>query len=441
MATIVLGLGRTGLAVVRFLLGKGLEVIAADTREKPPNLKIFKEKFPQVPLHLGELPQAQMLQADAICVPPGLSLDSPIFAKLKAAGVPICGDIELFARYKSLPALGITGANGKSTVTSLVGAMAKRAELDYLVGGNIGVPALDLLALESSANGYVLELSSFQLETTDSLELEVAAILNITRDHLDRHGTFESYVAAKQKIYKHAKVAVYNRQDSNTFPQTKVARHVTFGLDAPEEGHFGLREKEGQTWLSFGEQTLLPTAKIRLFGEHNVLNCLSALCIGYANGFPMAAMLEELQQFEDLKHRCQIVREFNQVVWINDTKGTNVGAAQAALASVAKTTKGKIILLAGGKAKDKDFSELLPLIKAHVRQVLLFGADAQTLYDAFHDSAPCLDCKDLKSAILQAAKVCQPGDTVLLSPACTSLDTFANFEERGEVFIQAVNNL
>ncbi len=441
MTYVVLGLGRTGLACVRFLKKKGLDVIVADTREKPPNLKIFQQKFPDVVLYTGSLPEALMLQAKAVIVPPGLSLELPIFNQLKEKGIPLWGDIELFAQEISQPVVGITGANGKSTVTSLVGAMAKRDNMHTLIGGNIGVPALDLLAAQKSAQLFVLELSSFQLETTLSLKLKVAAILNISPDHLDRHGSFESYVKAKQSIYNHAQIAVYNRHDANTVPRVEVAKHITFGFDEPNEGHFGLRSQSDKSWLAFGDELLMPVEDIKLFGKHNVLNALSALCIGYACGIRSDSMLNELKVFEDLKHRCQVIRELDQVVWINDTKGTNVGAARAAIESVAQKTKGKIILIAGGKAKDSDFSQLNALVEAHVRYVLLFGEDGPLVGKALSRSAPCEDCGDLKSAIKRASQLCQPGDTVLLSPACTSLDAFANFEERGEVFIQAVSEL
>lgn len=441
MAYVVIGLGRTGLASVRFLKNHGHAVIVADTREKPPNLKIFEQKFPKVELHVGALPADKMLVADAIIAPPGLERTHPVFESARLKNIPIWGDIELFSQHNHAPVIGITGANGKSTVTSLVGAMFKRAQVSALVGGNIGVPALDLLESKQQPEYFVLELSSFQLEITYSLKLKVAAFLNISRDHLDRHGSMDNYIQIKQGIFKHAQTAVFNRHDKHTTPQYPVANHITFGLDEPEPGHFGIRSHQGEPWLAYGDECLLPTASIKLFGQHNVLNALSALAIGHAVGLDRTAMLAELEAFTDLRHRCQVISEKDGVTWINDTKGTNVGATKAALESVAKMIPGKIILIAGGKAKDTDFSELEDLVSAHVKTILLIGKDGPVVGKALSNCAECVECGEMANAVKLAKQIAQAGDAVLLSPACTSLDAYANFEERGDAFIELVSEL
>ncbi|HET9843409.1 MAG TPA: UDP-N-acetylmuramoyl-L-alanine--D-glutamate ligase [Gammaproteobacteria bacterium] len=441
MAYVVLGLGRTGLAVVRYLKKRQFPIIVADTRMQPPNLKIFQQKFPEVVLHVGALPIEAMLNAQAVIAPPGLALTHPIFETLKEKNVPVWGDIELFAQQAQAPAIAITGANGKSTVTSLVGAMAKSSNLDSLVGGNIGVPALDLLESQTHPQCYVLELSSFQLETTYSLKPQVACILNITRDHLDRHGSLDAYVKAKQRIYHGAQWAIYNRHDVLTKPTFDVPHSITFGLDEPKTGHFGIRTHNGLRWVAYGSELWLPVNKILLFGRHNVLNALSALSIGTAFGFSKESMLKELQTFKDLKHRCQFIKKLHEVTWINDSKGTNVGATVAAIESVGEHIHGKIVLIAGGKAKDTDFSDLKPWVSKYVKQVLLIGQDGHLVGDALKDCAPCLEAGTMNAAVSLASNLAKPGDAVLLSPACTSLDVYANFEERGDAFVQAVQEV
>lgn len=440
MSYVVLGLGRTGLASVRFLKEKGEKVVVADTRKAPPNLKIFQQRFPEIDLFVGELPKEHLLAAKAVISPPGLARFDPVFEELAHRNIPIWGDIELFAQYAQAPILGITGANGKSTVTSIVGAMAKTNGVTGHVGGNIGVPALDLLCLKQP-DLYILELSSFQLETTYSLKPSVAGILNITPDHLDRHGSFEHYVAAKHRIYQEAQQGVYNRHDENSHPKSFHGKTITFGLDSPKEGHFGLIEHQGNTWLALGTKRCLPVSELKLFGQHNVLNALAALSFGHACGFEQEAMNQALVQFTDLKHRCQVVKEINHVLWINDSKGTNVGATEAALRSVAHSIEGDIVLIAGGKAKDKDFSKLLPIIKQRVSKVCLIGVDAPLLEQAFSPFVTCETFDSLEEAVQNAASVAKPKDAVLLSPACTSLDVYSSFEERGEDFLQAVHQL
>ncbi len=443
MSYVVLGLGRTGLSSIRYLLAQGATVKVADNREKPPNLKIFQEKYPQVECHLGEFPLSILEGAKAVLVSPGLARTDPIFEAIEKAKVPVWGDIELFAQNNDLPVVGITGSNGKSTVTTLVGEMAKKAGVKSYVGGNIGVPALDLLTV-SKPQAFVLELSSFQLELTHSLRPKVAAILNLSADHLDRHGSMEAYIEAKHRIYHGASVGVYNRQDPNTKPKQALEQTMTFGLDEPQEGEFGLREVQGERLLCYGSQVLMGETQMSLFGEHNVLNALSALAIGHAMGLAFEPMIETLKTFTDLKHRCQLVKNMNGVLWINDSKGTNVGATVAALKSVSQRIEGQIVLIAGGKAKDFDFSQLQPLVKQSARQVLLIGHDAPSLDKSLRDYAPCEMIKgphQMKSAVERAHALAQSGDAVLLSPACTSLDRFANFEERGEAFLQAIHEL
>jgi UDP-N-acetylmuramoylalanine--D-glutamate ligase len=437
---LVVGLGKSGAATVRYLAGAGAALVLTDSRADPAGLDQLRAAVPQSEIHLGafDAPQPWSQFACAV-VSPGVPLDDPFVAGLRQAGVDILGDIELFARAAGAPVIGITGSNGKSTVTTLVGEMAAAAGLNAGVGGNLGTPALDLLDARNGPQKtlFVLELSSFQLETTHTLKLAAATILNVSPDHLDRHGSVERYTAAKARIYAHAQTAVVNRDDRATHTGTHLARRiVSFGLDAPAEGHYGLLEHDGQQWLACGAERLAPLAALRIKGLHNAANALAALALADAAGIPRRGSLRALTEFKGLPHRCEWVAELGGVTWINDSKGTNVGASLAALQGL----EGPLLWLGGGQGKGQDFTALRGPLRDKARAAIVFGEDAACIERDLGGALPVRRVADLAAAVEQARQLARPGDRVLLSPACASLDQFRNYEERGLRFAAMVRN-
>lgn len=437
---IVVGLGKSGMSLVRFLANRGIAFAVADTRENPPELATLRRDYPQVEVRCGELDVDFLCRADELYVSPGLALASPALQQAAARGVKLSGDIELFARNAKAPIIAISGSNAKSTVTTLVGEMAVAAGKRVAVGGNLGTPALDLL--DDAIELYVMELSSFQLETTDQLNAEVATVLNVSEDHMDRYSGLPAYHLAKHRIFRGARQVVVNRQDalSRPLPMENVPCW-TFGLNVPDFKGFGLREENGEKYLAFEFQTLMPVRELKIRGAHNQSNALAALALGHAAGLPFDAMLASLRTFAGLAHRCQWLRERDGVSWYDDSKATNVGAALAAIEGLGADIDGKLVLVAGGDGKGADFSALRAPVAAHCRAVVLLGRDAERLAQALGDSVPLIRVSSLDEAVQQGAALAQPGDAVLLSPACASLDMFKNFEERGRLFAQAVEGL
>ena len=374
----------------------------------------------------------------------------------EAAGVEILGDIDLFCMAVDAfdaPIVAITGSNAKSTVTTLVGEMAKAAGIDAGVGGNLGTPVLDLLEGGEKAL-YVLELSSFQLETTDKLRAAAATVLNVSPDHMDRYPTISDYHAAKQRVYRGCKVAVYNFDDHLTLPLVPDGTpQVAFRLGRPDLKQFGLLQHEGALWLAKGPQPLLATGEMKLKGSHNHANALAALALGEAVGLPMLAMLQTLRSFGGLEHRCQWIRDLDGVSYYNDSKGTNVGATLAAIEGLgpelANEGGGKIVLIAGGDGKGAEFDALATPMQQWGRAAILIGRDREAIaqalaasVDSSVDSPVDFAREDtLEAAVLRAQKLAQPGDLVLLSPACASFDMFKGFEHRGDCFVAAVEQL
>lgn len=437
---IVVGLGKSGMSLVRFLASRGVAFAVADTRENPPELETLRREYPQVEVRCGELDVEFLCRADELYVSPGLALATPALQQAAARGVKLSGDIELFARNAKAPIIAISGSNAKSTVTTLVGEMAAAAGKRVAVGGNLGTPALDLLS--DDVELYVMELSSFQLETTDQLNAEVATVLNVSEDHMDRYSGLPAYHLAKHRIFRGARQVVVNRQDALSRPLLAEGQPCwTFGLNTPDFKAFGLREDNGEKYLAFEFQNLMPVRELKIRGAHNQSNALAALALGHAVGLPMEAMLSSLRTFAGLAHRCQWVRERNGVNYYDDSKATNVGAALAAIEGLGADIDGKLVLIAGGDGKGADFSALQAPVAAHCRAVVLLGRDAERLAQAFGDSVPLIRVKTLDEAVEQAAAQALPGDAVLLSPACASLDMFKNFEERGRLFAQAVGGL
>lgn len=437
---IVVGLGKSGMSLVRFLAQQGVRFAVVDTRANPPELATLQRDYPEVEVRCGELDVDFLCRASELYVSPGLALATPALREAAARGVKMSGDIDLFTRHAKAPIVAITGSNAKSTVTTLVGEMAAAAGRKVAVGGNIGTPALDLLSDEVEL--YVLELSSFQLETTERLGAEVATCLNISEDHMDRYDGMAQYHLAKHRIFRGARQVVVNRDDALSRPL--IADQVpcwTFGLGKPDFKRFGLIEENGEKQLAFQFEALMPTAELKIRGAHNQSNALAALALGHAVGLPFAAMLDTLRRFAGLPHRCQWVRELRGVGYYDDSKATNVGAALAAIEGLGADIAGKLVLIAGGDGKGADFSALKAPVAKFCRAVVLLGRDAEQIAEALGDAAPLLRVKTLDEAVQRCAELAQSGDAVLLSPACASLDMFKNFEERGRLFAQAAEGL
>lgn len=434
--TVVVGLGRTGMSVVRYLRAQGRAVAVTDTRAAPPALPQLRALAPEVTVSAGGLDQRLLAGADAIVVSPGIAAQGAFFDAARAQGLPVYGDIELFARAARAPVVGITGTNGKSTVTTLVGNMAQRAGRRTRVGGNLGAPALELL--DPGAELYVLELSSYQLDTTESLTLAAAAVLNVSADHLDRYGTLDAYAASKARIFRRCGTAVLNADDHLVSMMGRQAqRRLHFSLQVASSAEYHLHQHGASAWLARGPEQLLALRELKLQGRHNVANALAALALGEALDLPRAAMLAELREFAGLPHRCAWVADLAGVRYIDDSKGTNVGATRAAVAGL----DGPLLLIAGGDGKGQNFAPLAAALRGKVKRAVLIGRDARALGVALAGICEIDYCATLEAAVLMAAGRAQPGDTVLLSPACASLDMFRDYAQRGEVFAAAVHGL
>ena len=436
--TLVVGLGKTGLSVARYLSRQGVPVAIVDSREQPPELVHSRAELPaDVALFLGGFHKDAFERAEQIVLSPGVSMQEPEIAAAVARGVPVIGDIELFAQAARAPVIAVTGSNGKSTVVVLLSAMARRAGLDVRTGGNIGTPALDLIEADEP-DLYVLELSSFQLETLQSLQPQASVVLNISDDHLDRYRDLQDYAAAKQAIYQHAALQVVNLDDPVAAALADAQQPIAgFTASAPAANEYGLLEVAGETWLARGEVRLMPASGVQMAGRHNLVNALAALALGEAAGLPLTAMVETLGEFQGLPHRMQYLTEHNGVRWFNDSKGTNVGATLAAIEGV----DGQVVLIAGGDGKGADFSPLAAALQRKGHGAVLIGKDAPLLEAVLQDAVPVRHADDMLQAVQLAAGMAQPGDCVLLSPACASTDMYRNFEARGEAFMQAVREL
>ncbi|HEC2082659.1 TPA: UDP-N-acetylmuramoyl-L-alanine--D-glutamate ligase [Klebsiella oxytoca] len=428
---VIIGLGMTGLSCVDFFMARGVTPRVMDTRVAPAGL----DKLPEaVERYVGGLNEDWLLTADLIVASPGIALAHPSVSAAADAGVEIVGDIELFCREAQAPVVAITGSNGKSTVTSLVGEMAKAAGMNVGVGGNIGLPALMLLDPEREL--YVLELSSFQLETTSSLRAVAATILNVTEDHMDRYPLgLQQYRAAKLRIYENARACIVNADDALTMPVRGAdERCISFGVDV---GDYHLNRQQGETWLRVKGEKVLNVKEMKISGQHNYSNALAALALADAAGLPRASSLKALTTFTGLAHRFQLVLEHNGVRWINDSKATNVGSTEAALNGL--HLDGTLYLLLGGDGKSADFTPLSRYLTGDNIRLYCFGRDGAQLAALRPDVA--VQTETMEQAMRQIAPQVVPGDMVLLSPACASLDQFKNFEQRGDIFARLAKEL
>jgi UDP-N-acetylmuramoylalanine--D-glutamate ligase len=444
----VVGIGTTGLSVARHLSQLGERFVMLDTRQNPPCLAQLKSEYPDVPVALGDMDVDSLEGADEIILSPGLSRQMPAVQAAIKLDVPVISDIELFARSADAPIIAITGSNGKSTVTTLVGEMCTAAGQKVGVGGNLGTPALELL--DESSQIYVLELSSFQLESVYGLNAEVAVVLNVSPDHMDRYQSLLDYHQAKHRIFGGARQVVVNRADKLSVPLvSEKVKQWSFGLDRPDFGGFGLLEQDGESWLTYQFDRLMPESDLVIKGRHNTSNALAALALGSAVGLPIDIMLQVLREFRGLPHRCQTVIELNGVTYINDSKATNVGATLAAIqgfSGSSSASTNNLILIAGGQAKGQDFSPLAPALAGTVKQLVLLGEDASIINDAVISSASAggvdtVYASNLTEAVELSQRAAVPGDIVLLSPACASFDMFSSFAERGDQFVAAVEGL
>jgi UDP-N-acetylmuramoylalanine--D-glutamate ligase len=400
----------------------------------------FRKEFPEIELGCGSFDANKFSAADELIVSPGIAVSEPAIAAASAKGVRVRGDIDLFSELVRAPVIAITGSNGKSTVTTMVGKMAEQAGVSVAVGGNIGTPALDLL--DPKIKLYVLELSSFQLETTVNLKATSAVILNISEDHMDRYPDRMAYLRAKQRVFFGCRQVIVNDDDPLAQPLIGgTSNHITFGLEGQEPGKFSLTSLDNEPWLCLGYENLMPVSELKIVGRHNISNALAALALGSSVGLRMDAMLDVLRTFEGLPHRCQWVRTVAGVDYVNDSKGTNVGAALTAINSLGSMATGKVVLLAGGLGKAADFSPLTEAMTRYGRVAILYGRDRDRIQAQLTANVTTILVDDLHQAVAEAQLIARSGDVVLLSPACASFDMYPNYEARGDHFIREVNQL
>ena len=438
---VVAGLGISGVAAVNFLHEHGYRVAVTDSRKTPPG----HDQIPSdVQTSFGQLDQELLLQAEEIVISPGLDPQLPEIQAAIALGIAVVSEIQILRRFTDKPIMAITGSNAKSTVTTLIGLMAKDAGVKVAVGGNLGRPALDLT--KDDPELYILELSSFQLETTSNLHAEVAVILNMSEDHLDRHGDMMGYHTAKHRIFQGVKKVVYNRDDSLTRPLVPDATPMqSFGLNAPDMNQYGiLKENDGTMWLARGRERLLKSSEMYIQGTHNIANALACLALGEAIGLPLASMLETLKTFKGLEHRCEFVKEVQGVRYYNDSKGTNIGATLAAidgLGAAIEPQQGKVAIILGGQGKGQDFTALRDALSKYAKLAVLIGEDRAVIEQAIAGTTTLLHAASLQEAVELCQQNTQAHDVVLLSPACASFDMFKGYSERGHQFVECVNTL
>ena len=436
---VIVGLGKTGLSCFRYLSNQGLNVAITDSREEPPELLELRAEFESASVYLGQINEQVLLASDQIILSPGVSLDNKSIKLSIENNIPVFGDIELFCQKAQAPIIAVSGSNGKSTVTTIVAEMTRLAGLKTYVGGNIGIPALDLLS-DSSPDLYVLELSSFQLETTYSLNAHASVVLNVSPDHMDRYSSLKDYANTKKRIYSGQGLMVLNKDEEYIHSIMDSKRDtIYFSLDAPEGENFGLINHNNEVWLSQGNEKIINKNQLKIKGEHNISNALAAMALAGAVNVPTNIMADVLKNFTGLEHRCQLVREIDNVSWYNDSKATNVGACIASITGLCEL--GNIILIAGGDSKGADLSGLNPIVKKYIKRVFLFGIDANKLADVMGSDVDKEFVNNMNEAVKGASKIADPDDIVLLAPACSSLDMYKNYQQRGDAFISAIDAL
>ncbi len=437
--SLVLGLGKTGMSCVRYLADKGENVAVADSTKKPPELQTLKDQYPLTPFYPGEFDATLLSRARRLIISPGISPTHPAIQAALNAGVELSGDIDIFCRNINTPLIAVTGSNGKSTVVSLLADMLRRSGHRVGLGGNIGTPALDLL-LQPEPDYYVLELSSFQLETLRSHRPVAAVVLNVSADHLDRYEDLRDYAKTKENIYAGGGTMIINRDDEIVSDMLRAGRKVmTYSL-VQADADFTVRNCDGENWLMDGQTRLIKQSELKVHGLHNLANILACLALGKAVDLPMPAMLDALRDFTGLPHRCEWVVEHNGVNWFNDSKGTNVGATLAALQGLSNNNR-NIHLIAGGDGKGADFSALTNAMKMSVRSTILIGRSANKIAEIVPDKETVFYATSMSAAVNTALRLALPGDIVLLSPACASFDMFKDYADRGNTFKRCVTEV
>ena len=448
-SVLVLGLGETGLSLARYLSAQGARVRVADSRSEPPGIATLRRELPQTEVHCGPFADELLQGINRIAISPGVPVAEPFVQRAIARGIPVEGDVELLAQQlatndyrRTTKVIAITGANGKTTVTSMVGAMCAAAGLDTQVAGNISPAVLDALrARDQQPQVWVLELSSFQLETAYTLDADASAVLNVTEDHLDRYaGSMNAYAAAKARIFRGGGAQIVNREDGRSAAMLVAGRkHWSFGLNAPlNEKDWGITREDAVTWLVQGKQKILRADELKVSGLHNVANALAALALCRALELPLAPLVQALRDFKGLPHRVEKIAQVAGVTYYDDSKGTNVGATEAALKGLGKLA----VVILGGDGKGQDFSPLRQAVALHARAAVLIGRDAPLIERALQGCGkPVLNARDMDEAVRIAASNAQFGDAVLMSPACASFDMYRSYLHRAEVFIAAVKKL
>ena len=431
---LVVGLGETGFSVAKFLHQQGIPFAVVDSRDKPPLNDAMLQDYPDTPIFTGGFDKTAFEVATHLIVSPGVSLQEDSIRKAILLGTKLLSDIDLFACATDKPVIAITGSNGKSTVTTMLGAMGNESNVVTAIGGNLGEPALDLL--DDSVELYVLELSSFQLERTSVLNANAATILNVTEDHMDRYADIMDYAKEKQRIFSGNGVMVINEDDS-VVNSMRVENRDLYTFSVIKKTGFHVANQQGENWLMNAELAMMRQSELAVEGLHNVANALAALALGTAAGLNNVAMCNALRRFKGLNHRMQKVGRINGVTWVNDSKATNIGACVAALQGY----HNKVILIAGGDAKGADMKGLVSTIEEKVKCVVLMGKDAGKIESAINGCVPSYRVKNIQEAVKQAAKLAEEGESVLLSPACSSIDQYKNYQERGDKFTAAVMEL
>lgn len=441
--TLVIGLGSTGFSIARYLKHKNQSFCVYDTRQEPPRLEEFKKQFPDINVFCESYSENLLQQIDRIILSPGVEHNIPILIEAKSLGILIENDLDcLFQEIKNAPVIAITGSNGKSTVTTWVGEITKRAGLKVAVGGNLGTPVLDLWLAEPDYDLWVLELSSFQLAGLKHFHITASTVLNVTPDHLDMHGSMDNYIQAKQRIYSFSENLIFNRDDSNTWPRYKVNNIQSFGLSTPtSHDEWGIVSQGQKHYLAKGLDLWLDVNCLKLKGRHNWQNALATAALASFLGIEREFIIGGLKDFVGLDHRTQWVADINGVTFVNDSKATNLGATLAAIDGIGPTVKGKIVLIAGGLGKGADFTPLRNSLSRFVKQVVLIGKDAPILEKYWNGAVEMSYASSLEQAIVKAMSYAAPGDLVLLSPACASFDMFNGFEHRGQQFAKFVEEL
>jgi UDP-N-acetylmuramoylalanine--D-glutamate ligase len=443
--TVIVGLGDTGLSCVKYFASTGEKVKVVDSRDEPPGLAALIEKYPDVECELGDFNLETFVTAKQLVVSPGISIRSVEIEAAKEAGVAITGDIDIFSKQVAAPIIAVTGSNGKSTVVAMLAEIATKAGKNFGLGGNLDgdnfKPALDLLA-EGERDLYLLELSSFQLETTQSLGAAVATILNLSADHMDRYGGIDDYHRAKQRIFTGCKKVVINRDDKESYPLVESDAAVwDFGVGRAGVNGLGLLEEDGDLYLAYQLEKIVSVNELKVFGQHNISNVLAAVALAMAIDIDMNAIKAAITEFSGLPHRCQWVANIDGVDFYNDSKGTNVGATVAAIEGLGEHISGHIVLIAGGIAKGADFAALVPAMNKWGKAVILIGQDAAEMASYFDTEIQTYFANDMPDAARVALQQSAAGDAVLLSPACASFDMFENFQHRGFAFMESVGAL